>query len=146
MIKCAHWRVRAPGDLIPIRTCTDFCTWKNEPNKPKPDYPFAPPRACGPGCRLTKLIKYIGIEPGGCQCEFHAGEMDVWGPSLCRQHIDYTLGVMKENAAKVGVVFSRSIATWLIALAIVLAEEDREPNLREQAKLMALKAGSMLIG
>lgn len=145
MVKCAHWRVRAPGDLIPGKFCSIACTWRGEPNKPKPDYPFPPPMPCGPGCRLTKLIKYIGIEAGGCQCEYHAGEMDTWGPEMCRKHIDYTVGVMESNATKLGVPFNQSIARWIVGLAITLSEDDREPNIREHAKLLAIKAGAALI-
>lgn len=145
MVKCAHWRVRAPGDLTILRTCTEFCTWKNEPNKPKPDYPFPPPRTCGPGCRLLRLTDKMGISHGGCGCESHAAEMDRWGAKLCREHVDYTLEVMRRNASKLGVPFSESIARWLINLAITLSEEDREMSLSESAKLLALRAGLGLV-
>jgi len=59
--------------------------------------------------------------------------------------IEETLSVMRAEAEKRGLLFVERQACWLIALAIKLAEEQREPTRLERIRLRAMRLANRLI-
>lgn len=82
-----------------------------------------PPPDGGPGTELRKLLKTLGIQPRGkdCQCNAHALEMDRRGPQWCEAHLETIVDWLAEEAKKrplLGVLFSRTAARQMVRLAI----------------------------
>lgn len=98
------------------------------------------PRLCLPGCQLTRLLERIGIEKqGGCNCEDYARQMDAWWVDGCKERIGEIVEHLREQATERGMLFSQRAATWLVKLAIKLAEQQRGPNLLERTALAAIR-------
>lgn len=84
---------------------------------------------CLAGCRLTRILKSIGIEyTPGCGCEDMAREMDIRGAEWCRENTPNIVAKMRSVAHDRKLDFSERGAKWLVNLAIRLAEKEREPN------------------
>jgi hypothetical protein len=99
------------------------------------------PRQCQPGCQLTRLLARLSIEKqGGCGCEDYARQMDAWGVDGCRERVGEIVDHLREQAAERNMPFNRRAATWLVKLAIKLAEQQREPNAFERVVLAGMGA------
>jgi hypothetical protein len=70
--------------------------------------------------------------------------MDAAGPAWCRDNVAEIAAHMQEIATQRGLPYNDRFAGWLIQLAIRLAEQNRPPNLREQAALAAARAALAL--
>lgn len=121
---------------------------------------------CRAGCRLVRLIKFVGSHASPqCKCKAIAAEMEQHGIAWCRKNLATIISRMREEAsnrklfelrktdsfvastirAKVSRDFDAN-AEWLILLACKLAEDNREPNLRERLRLRLMRLGNRLIG
>jgi hypothetical protein len=77
-----------------------------DPDKPKPPPPDPPPAANsggvrGPGDHLhDAILKWVGEGPtNNCQCNSRITQMNAWGPTGCREHLDEIVGWLVEEAA-----------------------------------------------
>ena len=87
----------------------------------------------GPGTELRKLLKTLGIQPRGadCQCNAHALEMDRRGPQWCEAHLETIVDWLAEEAKKrpiLGMLFSRTAARQMVRLAIERARAPKSPT------------------
>jgi hypothetical protein len=105
-------------------------------------YCTAPRKAlCRAGCRLTKLLCYIGATyTADCDCKSESAKMNAGTTT-----IDATIEVMREEAERRKLTFVESQARWLIELAHKLADENREPTRIERVRLRAMRLGNRLI-
>lgn len=55
-----------------------------------------------------------------CKCNYMASKMDEWGPDECSkpERIGEVVSVMRQEAAKRGIVFSETVAKMLVRAAI----------------------------
>jgi len=102
------------------------------------------PQLCLPGCQLHRLLATIGIEPGGCNCESYANQMDAWGVTGCRERIGEIVEHLRGQAAERGLRFNATVAKWLVRLAIDLADQQRELTTWEATRLKVLALGLRL--
>jgi len=90
----------------------------------------------GPGTELKRLLKRIGLAPKkGCRCERHARLMDQKGPQWCERNRKTIIEWMQVEAAKRHMLFSKSAARGLLAVAIwrsrkSIRERNREMGVR----------------
>lgn len=85
----------------------------------------------GVGARLTAKLAAMGIRHGKeCSCKSLAARMDSNGPQWVRENIEYVLDEMRDNAAKLGVLFVRLAAKWLVLSCCreVESEQLRPPR------------------
>lgn len=73
----------------------------------------------GPGTALHELLAAYGLEPDEvCECEFHARQMDFWGPDGCQARLPEITGWLEAEAKRRGLWFSGLLAKQLVKLAI----------------------------
>jgi hypothetical protein len=92
------------------------------PREPKPSRSAAAPQR-GPGTELKKLLAgwpFRIVASSTCRCNAMVRQMDAWGPDECSrpERVAQVLAVMRENAAKRGLVFFDALGRLLIREAI----------------------------
>ena len=117
--------------LDPCATCPlgNWGPWTRcHPDQPTPDhapgFPVVPrvatPSTPGPGTILKEMLARILItpQPGTCQCNARAAQMDANGPAWCEANLDLIIGWLQEEATRRKLPFSISVARLLIRRAI----------------------------
>jgi hypothetical protein len=80
----------------------------------------------GTGTILKGLLAGVpgGYALGDCrECEQHRQQMDDWGPSGCRHHLDEIVGWLKQSAELRGLPFVEVAARCLVGRAIRLSSQ-----------------------
>ena len=99
-------RCHAHYNYLPIRQC-DADPEKPKPSKPKPTsspIETAAPPTRGPGdCLHDAILCWVGESPtADCQCRSRIAQMNTWGPTGCREHIDDIVSWLLDEAHRRG--------------------------------------------
>lgn len=78
------------------------------------------------GTALAMLLRqlYLATEADCVSCLVHMGQMNEWGPAVCRERIDEIVGWLEESADSKGLswLFRQWSARRLVQIAIGIAE------------------------
>lgn len=75
----------------------------------------------GPGTELARILKWLRLTPGACQCSMRAADMDKLGAKWCASNMPTILGWLQSEAKARKLRFWRFGAVILVYTAIVLA-------------------------
>ena len=112
-----------------------------DPEKPKPPKPEPLPSTTesivpairGPGDYLhDAILRWVGESPtADCQCRSRIAQMNAWGPTGCREHLDKIVGWLLEEAAQrnwwkyiLAIPGSRLFIRRMVMAAIKKAEHE----------------------
>jgi len=115
-----------------------------DPEKPKPPPP-APPRAPttvaaarGPGDYLhDAILRWFGESPTAeCQCHSRIAQMNAWGPTGCREHLDEIVGWLVDEAQRRGWRIAKlPVVRWSIKRFVLSAIRRCEGSNRNAVRL-----------
>lgn len=91
---------------------------------PKPDHR---PVAIGPGTALKKLLAgwpFFIETTKECPCEYHALQMDAWGPAECDRQMGTIVEWLREEAERRELFFTYAAGRLLVRRAIALARRS----------------------
>lgn len=83
------------------------------------------------GTVLTAMLRKLGYRAKpGCDCHDHARMMNSMGTDWCEAHIDFIVGVLKEQAGKLKKPFIETAARLLVKRAIATARKREAHRLQ----------------
>lgn len=123
---------RDRNDLTPMTDCKldamnrcVWCGWKAKDSSwrrrcPSKEANVQRP-AGGPGTELARLLKWLRLTPGNCQCAMRAADMDRLGARWCAENVPTILGWLQSEAHSRKLRFWRFGAAVLVHAAIAIA-------------------------